>query len=335
MKFLTTSKFKYLSLAALVAASLFAPASVQAEKLVASQIQVYDNVVRLGDIFDVNGIFANEQLFQAPPLGRKGTLSATSLHKIAKKYSLDWANEQRFAKITITRKAKNIELADITKIITDYAIDNQLIAGSIGQTKIKINQKFRTILIAASDYAEFSISDFVYRPYSDQFSVEFRYVHNGAYRQLKLSGKIENMVQVPVFANNIRRDQTIKMSDIKYIQINNRRIANNILLDVDDIVGKSAKNSIRAMQPVSEHLLKFADLVKKNRIINLQFKLGRVSLNIKARALSTGGKGALIRVMNLKSGKQIDAIVTGLDQAMTLNSILTPNNKNAKIASNN
>lgn len=315
----------------MAAAFAFTANVANAEKLMASQIEVNDNVVRLGDIFDVTGIFANEELFQAPPLGRKGVLSEAALLKIAAKYSIDWKNEDNFAKISITRKAMVIDDAEIKNMIFDYAVDNQHIAGNVGQTIIKFANDFRNITIAASDYANFEISEFVYRPYSDQFSAEINYIQNGAYQTQKLSGKIENMLRVPVLVSNVRRDQIIKHSDVKFINLNNRRVVENIVLNPEDIIGRSAKSNIRAMQPIGDHMLKFADLVKKNSIINLTFKMGRINLAIKARALSTGAEGAFIRVMNLKSGKQIDAIVTGKDQAMTVNSIQT----NAKIASNN
>ena len=314
-----------------VAICLSVPHFASAEMLTSDQIIVNDNVVRLGDIFDVDGTFAGDELFQAPPLGRKGVLSVKNLKAIAYKYDLDWQNLHNFTKVTISRKAKIIDVENVKSMIVDYALANQYISGELDQTFVNLTNDFKTITIAASDYSKFEITDFAYRPFSDQFNIEFKYFVNGTYRAIQLGGKIENMVLIPVFANNMKRDQIIQHSDIKFIQLNSRRVASNIVMDVDEIVGKSAKSSIRASQPVSESLLKFADLVKKNSIINLQFKTGRVQLNIKARALTTGAKGSLIRVMNLKSGKQVDAIVTGIDQAMTINSIQT----NAKIASNN
>lgn len=330
MKLFTNLKSKISTL--LVATAItFGAGIANAETLMASQIEVNDDVVRLGDIFNVKGIFASEELFQAPPLGRKGVLTETALQQIANKYSIEWKNENNFAKITIARKAMTIDEPLLKNIIFEYAVNNQHIAGNVGQTNIKFATNFADITIAASDYANLTITDFIYRPYSDQFSVNVRYIQNGAYRGQKLSGKIENMLRVPVLARNIRRDQIINPSDVKFIQINSRRVVENIILDTQDIIGKSAKNNIRAMQPIGEHLLKYADLVKKNDLINLTFKLGRINLSLKARALSTGAEGAIIRVMNLKSGKQIDAIVTGKDQAMTINS----NQTNAKIALNN
>lgn len=333
MKLFAKSKFKSFMLFAIAAIGLSLSTAAYAEKLVAAQIEVYDNVVRLGDIFEVNDIFASEELFKAPPLGRKGSINAAMLQKIANKYNLDWANELNTAKVYITRKAKKIELADVQQIIARYAAENQYIAGDISQTRVRLSQGFKNITIAASEYANFQVTEFTYLPYNDQFSIQFDYVQNGFQRELNLAGRIENMVQVPVFANNIARNQTIVESDIEYILVNNRRVADNIVLDVNDIVGKSAKNSIRALRPISGNLLKYADLVKKNSLINLQFQLGRIKLSLKARALSTGAKGDIIRVMNLKSGKQIDAIVTGIDQAMTLNS--TQPQTSAKIALNN
>lgn len=296
------------------------PSIASAQTLKSQQILVDENVVRLGDIFEVNEIFAAEELFQSPPLGRNGILSAKMLLALANKYDIDWNNPENLKKITVSRAIKTIDLDEIKAIITDHAYNNQFIVRGEGHVKVKLNQQFNKIVIAASEYSNFIISNFVYRPFSDHFSAEFKYSKNGRYHSQTLSGKIENLIEVPVFINNIKRNQIVQLTDLKFIQINNRKVVENYLLDIDEIVGKTARSNLRAMQPISEQSLKYPDLVKKNSVINLLFKQGRIQVKLKARALTTGAKGALIRVMNLKSGKQIDAIVTGIDQAMTLNS---------------
>ena len=303
------------------------PNIANANVLKSSAIEVNANVILLGDIFNVGVLRAREELFQAPPLGRKGILTAKILTDIAEKYSIDWHATANFQRVTVSRKSKTIDNAEIKNIIRNYAADNNHINRITELTKVKLYNNFKTLIMPASDFPSFNVSEFDYRPFNDQFTVTFRYINQGNPKTIQISGKIENLVRIPVFANNIRRNQQILQSDIKYIQVNTRRLPDNIVLHIEDIIGKSAKNSIRAMQPIAEHLLKYPDLVKKNTIINLAFNQGRIQLNIKARALTTGANGALIKVMNLKSGKQIDAIVTGIDQAMTLNS----NRRNARL----
>lgn len=300
------------------------PTFSQAETLRSHHVVVTDNVVRLGDIFDVDVVFADEELFQSPPLGRNGVLTAKMLNAIASKFSLDWLNTNLVEKITVARKSKTITADDIKNIIAQYAIDNQHVAGEVAQTHIKFNQHVNDIVIAQNEYINFVVSNFVYRPLSDQFSVEFRFVRDGKYQTKVLNGKLENLIKIPVFTQNIRRGQIVTADDVKFIQINHRNLVSNIVIDSADLIGKTAKNTVRAMQPINHSLLKYPDLVTKNTIINLKFKMGRIQLSIKARALKTGAKGALIRVMNIESGKLIDAIVIGKDQAMTINSDQKP-----------
>lgn len=318
IKFIKLASFLALTLS--VALPISATSMVAAQQLTATQIIINENVVRLGDIFKVDSIFANEQLFQAPPLGRKGVLTENMLYEIAVKYNIDWKNINNVKKVTITRKSRTISADEVKRFLVEYASENQHIIVTDGQTRVQLNRPLKNITIAANEYNNFVITNFVYRPYSDQFSAEFRYVKDGKYVRQILGGKIEHLVQVPVFTSNMRRDQIVSANHIKFIQINQRKLADNIILDTADLIGKTAKNTIRAQQPISNFALKFPDLVKKNTIINLKFKLGRLQLNIKARALTTGAKNAIIRVMNLESGKQIDAVVIGEDQAMTLNS---------------
>ncbi|MCJ8324694.1 MAG: flagellar basal body P-ring formation protein FlgA [Rhizobiales bacterium] len=330
IKFIRQASFLALLVALLL--PITATNIATAQQLKATQIIINENVVRLGDIFDVDSIFVNEELFQAPPLGRKGVLTATMLNAIAVKFNIEWRNINNVEKVTISRKSRLITADDVKQYLIDYATENQHIIANIGQPRVQLNRPLANIVIAANEYNNFVITNFVYRPYSDQFSAEFSYVKDGQYVTKILGGKIENLVQVPVFTSNIRRDQIINADHIKFLQINHRQLADNIILDTADIIGKTAKNTIRALQPITYFSLKYPDLVKKNTLINLKFKLGRLQLNIKARALTTGAKDAIIRVMNLETGKQIDAVVTGEDQAMTLNSYA---NKATRLAQSN
>lgn len=326
------SKLKSIKyLAVFCSATLALNSATHAETLTSTNIQISDKFITLGDIFNVSEELAETKLFQAPPLGRKGNLSVAMLNNISAKYELSWDNADNVKKVSVSRLASVVNAEEIKTLIRDYAISNKHIANSSGQTRVKLHDKFKDLLVAQNEYANFEIREFIYRPFNDQFNASFEYTFNDVVKKFSVTGKIENLVRIPVLANNVRREETIRYIDIKYIQMNNRRIAQNIILDAEEIIGKAAKSSIRANQPIADHLLKYPNLVKQNTIISLNFNLGRIKLNIKARALMSGAKDSLIRVMNLKSGKQIDAIVTGKDQAMTINSI---NQDAKKIASN-
>lgn len=81
---------------------------------------------------------------------------------------------------------------------------------------------------------------------------------------------------------------------------------------VPDMVGKEVRRIIYVGQPVQPEDLGPPTLVRRNEIVVMSYKSGSLGIRTEGRAMSPGGKGETIEVMNLSSRLTVRAMVVGV-----------------------
>lgn len=79
----------------------------------------------------------------------------------------------------------------------------------------------------------------------------------------------------------------------------------------DRLVGQEARRMIYAGQPISVDDVGPPTLVRRNEIVVMTYTAGGLGLRTEGRALTAGGKGEIIQVMNLASRLTVRAVVVG------------------------
>ncbi|WP_372801884.1 flagellar basal body P-ring formation chaperone FlgA [Paracoccus seriniphilus] len=81
------------------------------------------------------------------------------------------------------------------------------------------------------------------------------------------------------------------------------------LSDPASAIGKQARVTIYEGRPIHANLLQSPRIVRRNQTVQVIFQRGALQVRAQARALSDGGEGDVIRVMNTDSRKVISALV--------------------------
>ena len=89
----------------------------------------------------------------------------------------------------------------------------------------------------------------------------------------------------------------------------------NAILDVAELIGQSAKQSLTLGKPISSNAIQPPVLVKKGSLVTVKLRSNKLLLTARGRALQNGGLDDIIRVQNLQSSRTYDALVTGMGQA--------------------
>jgi flagella basal body P-ring formation protein FlgA len=121
----------------------------------------------------------------------------------------------------------------------------------------------------------------------------------------------DNMVDLIVPAHDIARGAVITESDVATKAIATLRMNDQLVHNLDDIVGKEAKRALRAGEPLRLSDLKHPTLVAKGATVTMVFDAPGMSLTAIGRALAEGGEGDSIAVLNPTSYRQVVAVVTG------------------------
>lgn len=80
---------------------------------------------------------------------------------------------------------------------------------------------------------------------------------------------------------------------------------------VDEMVGLELRRAVYAGHRVTGAHLGTPTLVRRNEIVAMTYRSGALGIRTEGRALTRGGQGETVDVMNLSSRQTVRAVVTG------------------------
>jgi len=113
------------------------------------------------------------------------------------------------------------------------------------------------------------------------------------------------MAESLVATHTIRAQTTITADDFAAVDAD----IPGALSDPAAVIGLEAKVTIYAGRPLTVAAVGAATLVERNQTISLVFRSGGLSILTEGRALSRGGVGDVIKVMNMSSRTTVSGII--------------------------
>jgi flagellar basal body P-ring formation protein FlgA len=117
--------------------------------------------------------------------------------------------------------------------------------------------------------------------------------------------------RIVVPARDIARGETIGDSDLTYQTIAADKMPPSVATAMADLDGKQARRYLRAGQPVRLDDVRMPILVTKGSTVTVLFSEPGIALVATGRAMSEGGLGESVVVLNPVSYRQITGTVTG------------------------
>ncbi len=130
-----------------------------------------------------------------------------------------------------------------------------------------------------------------------------------------MSGRAEQVVDVPVLGRAIAVGTIIAATDIDWVQMPTSRVNAQVLMDPQALIGMAARRPLRADTPLRAFDIEAPVLIERGEIVNLIFRSGPLTLSARARALENGAEGQLIRFVNLQSNRTVEAVADGPGRA--------------------
>jgi len=128
-------------------------------------------------------------------------------------------------------------------------------------------------------------------------------------RNIPVRVEVEALTDMVVALHQIERDTLISATDVA---LQKREIAQSSHLSartIDDVVGKKARSTFRANQPIRADQLERQPLIKSGQMVTIIAENDVMKVTVAGKARSSGAEGDSIRVQNLTSLKEIPAIV--------------------------
>lgn len=121
----------------------------------------------------------------------------------------------------------------------------------------------------------------------------------------------DNATRIVVPVRNIARGDIIAAADLSTKTVPNGNLFSGVASSVNQLVGKQARRYLRLGQPVRVTDVRAPILVTKGSTVTMTFHAPGITLTAVGKAMSEGGLGETVTVLNPVSYRQITAAVTG------------------------
>jgi flagella basal body P-ring formation protein FlgA len=120
--------------------------------------------------------------------------------------------------------------------------------------------------------------------------------------------------QIVVPSRDIARGEVIAPSDLSYLAVAADKLSGGAVTGFDSLAGREARRYLRAGEPVRPSDVRMPVLVTKGSTVTMTFHAPGITLTGTGKAMSEGGQGELVTVLNPVSYRQVTCIVTGPGQ---------------------
>jgi flagella basal body P-ring formation protein FlgA len=121
-------------------------------------------------------------------------------------------------------------------------------------------------------------------------------------------------IRIVVPSHSIPRGTTISDSDLAYQTVAPGAVQAGVVTSMNDLDGMEARRVLRAGEPVRPDDVRKPILVTKGSTVTMSFVEPGITLTAIGKAMSEGGMGESVTVLNPISYRQITCTVTGAGQ---------------------
>ncbi|MFQ5533265.1 MAG: flagellar basal body P-ring formation chaperone FlgA [Sphingomonadales bacterium] len=303
---MTRSRFGLTGIAALVLAAtvmIVATAAV-AEPRLKPTILVEDDIVTLGDLFDDAGAAALVVVTDAPPPGRRHTLSLRLVTSVARQNGIDFDGRTAARRITVERAGHKIPIDDISRAIKAALRD----IGVSGNKQIRLSNPRLALYVPLDSDAAVSVDRIDYDRNGGRFEA---FVVTGAdtSSRLRVTGQAVSVLEVPVLRSAVTTGQLIERGNITWTTIPMNRVNGNVVTESALLINQAARRTIRPGVPVRSSDVRRPVTVAKGALVTMIVTAPAMTLTTVGRALEDGASGDAIRVLNTVSHTTVQGVV--------------------------
>jgi len=139
--------------------------------------------------------------------------------------------------------------------------------------------------------------------HSRSFNILFR-VEDRPVRNLTVRGQIEALAEVPTMIRDLPRGSILRATDLQLVRRNIVPMRNPCL-DLNQLIGKKTRRSLRRGQPLTRSMVISPPVVKRGEMVTISLQHGGLSISTRGIARHNGEIGDTIPVRNSNSQRDI------------------------------
>lgn len=137
--------------------------------------------------------------------------------------------------------------------------------------------------------------------------------HGNVLRRIPVSGTYAMQVEAPVLIRSLKRGDVIRKNDLEMAPFQNKHITRNTAMNIDELIGLSARRNLTAARPISRDQVEAPRLIKRGDAIQMFYSTPHMEIKAMGEALEHGSKGQIIRARNTESGMTVRGVVESVN----------------------
>jgi len=300
-----------LALAALIAVTALASFGAQsnAQEIVLKNAVIVDSkFITLGDLFENAGDRAMKNIAYSPAPGKRAMFDAKWLYRVARVHGLKWRPLSLRTRAVVERASQEVRHEEIVDALTSELRDQ----GLKGDFEVDFGGRPQRLFVAADRPSTVGIETLRHDIRTGRFVATLVVPANDPEAQrIRLTGRINQLVSVPVLSKRMLRGSVIHKQNLDWIKVRRSSTSAQTVMDADQLIGMAAKRLMTADLPIRFSQIRKPLLVTRGGLVNIRFQVPFMSLSAQGQALDEGSMGEVVRVVNSRSKKTIEARVTG------------------------
>lgn len=282
--------------------------SAHADALLRPNVVVDGEVLKLGDLFDNVGAKADVAIARAPAPGKRATLDADWLQRVARINGLDWRPQNVFEQAVVERAGVTVTRDQIAAELL-VALAGQ---GVGGDCQVELANRETQIVVPVGVELKIGVRDVYYDERYKRFTATVEVPANSpSATRLRVTGRVFQTIDIPVLNRQVTRGDVITAQDITWIKMREDAVRRDAAIDPSQIVGMTPRQSVRGGQMVSTSELQKPIAVARGALVTMVLKYGAMSLSTQGHAVEQGSVGDLIRVINSHSNLTVEGRIEG------------------------
>lgn len=285
-----------------------------------TEVVVEERLVRLGDLFTGVVPGGERAILEAPKPGESYRLDANWLAQLAVAFDLAWRPASSFDAVRLTRAGIAIEPGLIREAVADSLGEH----GLDGEVGIDMDGGVGALAVAVGSKPTVGVERFLFDPATGRFTATLVAPASGEAETTRtVTGRAYALVDVPVLGRRVAPGETIGEADLAWVTLPADRVGSTVVLDAEELVGKTPRRPIRAETPIRLTDLAVAVAVAKGSLVTVALQTANMQLTTQGRALQNGSIGETIRVMNTMSNRTLEAVVMSPTEVAVLPPVRT------------
>ena len=271
-------------------------------------VSIKSNVIRIGDLFANAGDKAHTPIAYAPAPGQRLVLDVNWLYRAASAYKLKWKPYSHSQQSIVIRDSITYKHETIKNQIRDA-----LLKEGIGQAdEVELGDRLYQIYAPNEFDSILKVEEVAFEKRSGRFTATLT-ITSGKPGQIRriVGGWVRKMISLPVLTRRFSTNELIKKHDVKVVAVRSSRLSKDIVTNIKDLIGKSPSRMLSPNVPLRRTDIRPPLLVTKGSLVTMVLQSQFMRLTARGRALENGGKGDVVRIRNLKSKKNVEALVVG------------------------